>query len=212
MQIVDLTQEIDECIQVFPGSPRVSLLQWSNYETHKFASEAIFCSTHVGTHIDAPYHFNMSGSTVEKISLEKLIVQDKIKVLKIERNDDEKIEIDDLKNHEIMENDSILINTNWSKNKDLDKYFSNSPGLSKAAANYLAEIKINLIGIDSPNIDPATDNEFSSHKIFSESNILVIENLMNLDKLLNSRFTLIALPLKLKNCSGAPIRAVAILN
>lgn len=212
MQIVDLTQEIDECIQVFPGSPRVSLLQWSNYETHKFASEAIFCSTHVGTHIDAPYHFNMSGSTVEKISLEKLIVQDKIKVLKIEKKDDEKIEIDDLKNHEIMENDSILINTNWSKNKDLDKYFSNSPGLSKAAANYLAEIKINLIGIDSPNIDPATDNEFSSHKIFSESNILVIENLMNLDKLLNSRFTLIVLPLKLKNCSGAPIRAVAILN
>jgi len=212
LQIVDLTQEIDECIQVFPGSPRVSLLQWSNYGTHKFASEAIFCSTHVGTHIDAPYHFNMSGSTVEKISLEKLIVQDKIKVLKIEKKDDEKIEIDDLKNHEIMENDSILINTNWSKNKDLDKYFSNSPGLSKAAANYLAEIKINLIGIDSPNIDPATDNEFSSHKIFSESNILVIENLMNLDKLLNSRFTFIALPLKLKNCSGAPIRAVAILD
>lgn len=212
MQIVDLTQEIDEFIQVFPGSPRVSLLQWSNYETHKFASEAIFCSTHVGTHVDAPYHFNMNGSTVEKISLEKLIVQDKIKVLKIEKNDDEKIEIDDLKNHEIMENDSILINTNWSKNKDLDKYFSNNPGLSKAAANYLAEIKINLIGIDSPNIDPATDNEFSSHKIFSESNILVIENLMNLDKLLNIRFTLIALPLKLKNCSGAPIRAVAILN
>jgi arylformamidase len=212
LQIVDLTQEIDECIQVFPGSPRVSLLQWSNYETHKFASEAIFCSTHVGTHVDAPYHFNMNGSTVEKISLEKLIVQDKIKVLKIEKKDDEKIEIDDLKNHEIMENDSILINTNWSKNKDLDKYFSNNPGLSKAAANYLAEIKINLVGIDSPNIDPATDNEFSSHKIFSESNILVIENLMNLDKLLNSRFTLIALPLKLKNCSGAPIRAVAILN
>lgn len=212
MQIVDLTQEIDECIQVFPGSPRVSLLQWSNYETHKFASEAIFCSTHVGTHIDAPYHFDMSGSTVEKISLEKLIVQDKIKVLKIEKKDDEKIEIDDLKNHEIMENDSILINTNWSKNKDLDKYFSNSPGLSKAAANYLAEIKINLIGIDSPNIDPATDNEFSSHKIFSKSNILVIENLMNLDKLLNSRFTFIALPLKLKNCSGAPVRAIAILD
>ena len=79
MQIVDLTQEIDECIQVFPGSPRVSLLQWSNYETHKFASEAIFCSTHVGTHIDAPYHFNMSGSTVEKISLEKLIVQARFK-------------------------------------------------------------------------------------------------------------------------------------
>ena len=92
----------------------------------------------------------------------------------------------------------------------MNKYFTNSPGLSKAAAKYLAEIKINLVGIDSPNIDPATDEDFGSHRIFSENNILILENLMNLDKLLNKRFTLIALHLKLKNCSGSPIRAIAI--
>ncbi|HEU5119566.1 MAG TPA: cyclase family protein [Candidatus Nitrosocosmicus sp.] len=210
MQIIDLTQEIDESTQVFPGSPKVSLLQWSNYESHKFASEVIFCSTHIGTHIDAPYHFKRGGCTVESISLGKLIVQDKIKVLKIERKDNEIIEIDDLKNQQIMENDSILINTDWSKYKNMKKYFTKNPGLSKAAADYLAKIKINLIGIDSPNIDPASDGEFSSHKIFSENNIPILENLMNLDKLLNKKFTLIALPLKLKNCSGSPIRAVAI--
>jgi kynurenine formamidase len=210
MQIIDLTQEIDEGTQVFPGSPKVSLLQWSNYESHKFASEVIFCSTHIGTHIDAPYHFKRGGCTVEGISLGKLIVRDKIKVLKIERKDNEIIEIDDLKNQRIMENDSILINTDWSKYKNMKKYFTKNPGLSKAAADYLAEIKINIIGIDSPNIDLASDREFSSHKIFSENNIPILENLMNLDKLLNKKFTLIALPLKLKNCSGSPIRAVAI--
>ena len=210
MQIIDLTQEIDESTQVFPGSPKVSLLQWSNYESHKYASEVIFCSTHIGTHIDAPYHFKRGGCTVESISLDKLIVRDKIKVLRIEKKDDEKIEIDDLDNQQIMENDSILINTDWSKYKNMDKYFTKSPGLSKAAAEYLAKIKINLVGIDSPNIDPASDGEFSSHKIFSESNIPILENLTNLDKLLNKKFTLIALPLKLKNCSGSPIRAVAI--
>ncbi len=210
MQIIDLTQEIDESTQVFPGSPKVSLLQWSNYESHKYASEVIFCSTHIGTHIDAPYHFKRGGCTVESISLDKLIVRDKIKVLRIEKKDDEKIEIDDLDNQQIMENDSILINTDWSKYKNMDKYFTKSPGLSKAAAEYLANIKINLVGIDSPNIDPASDREFSSHKIFSESNTPILENLTNLDKLLNKKFTLIALPLKLKNCSGSPIRAVAI--
>jgi len=210
LQIIDLTQEIDESTQVFPGSPKVSLLQWSNYESHKFASEVIFCSTHIGTHIDAPYHFKRDGCTVESISLDKLVVRDKIKVLRIEKKDDEKIEIDDLDNQQIMKNDSILINTDWSKYKNMDKYFTKSPGLSKAAAEYLAKIKINLVGIDSPNIDPASDREFSSHKIFSESNTPILENLTNLDKLLNKKFTLIALPLKLKNCSGSPIRAVAI--
>lgn len=212
MKIIDLTQEIDEDTQVFPGSPRVSLLQWSNHRSHKYASEVIFSSTHIGTHIDAPYHFKSGGCTVENIPLDKLIIQDKIRVLRIEKKDDEKIEIDDLVNQQIEEKDSILINTDWSKYKNTDKYFDKSPGLSKAAAEYLVKIKINLIGIDSPNIDPGSDEEFNSHKIFSESNIPILENLMNLDKLLNKKFTLIALPLKLKNCSGSPIRAVALVE
>ncbi|MDQ3083557.1 MAG: cyclase family protein, partial [Thermoproteota archaeon] len=116
MQIIDLTLEIDEYIQVFPDSPNVSILQWSNFDNHKYASEVLFSSTHVGTHVDAPYHFQKHGITVEKISLNRLIINENLKVLKIEKEDDEKIEVSDLRNHDIMKNDTILINTNWVLN------------------------------------------------------------------------------------------------
>lgn len=211
MQIIDLTLEIDEYIQVFPDSPNVSILQWSNFDNHKYASEVLFSSTHVGTHVDAPYHFQKHGITVEKISLNRLIINKNLKVLKIEKEDDEKIEVSDLRNHDIMKNDTILINTNWVLNRSLDKYFNKNPGLSEAAAKYLAEAEINLVGIDGPSIDPATDHDFNSHRIFSANDIPIIENLINLDKLLNKKFTFVALPLKLKNCSGSPIRALAII-
>ena len=211
MQIIDLTLEIDEYIQVFPDSPNVSILQWTNFDNHKYASEVLFSSTHVGTHVDAPYHFQKHGITVEKISLNRLIINENLKVLKIEKEDDEKIEVSDLRNHDIMKNDTVLINTNWVLNRSLDKYFNKNPGLSEAAAKYLAEAEINLIGIDGPSIDPATDHDFNSHRIFSANNIPIIENLINLDKLLNKNFTFVALPLKLKNCSGSPIRALAII-
>jgi arylformamidase len=211
LHIIDLTLEIDEHIQVFPDSPKVNILQWSNFDNHKYVSEVWFSSTHVGTHVDAPYHFQKHGITVEKIHLSRLTIYKNIKVLKIEKEDDEKIEVDDLRNYGIMKNDTILINTNWVLNRALDKYFNKNPGLSEAAAKYLAEAEINLVGIDGPSIDPATDHDFNSHRIFSANDIPIIENLMNLDKLLNKKFTFVALPLKLKNCSGSPVRALAIM-
>lgn len=211
MHIIDLTLEIDEHVQVFPDSPKVNILQWSNFDNHKYTSEVLFCSTHVGTHVDAPYHFQKHGITVEKIPLSRLTISENIKVLKIEKEDDEKIEVDDLRNYYIMKNDTILINTNWVLNRALDKYFNKNPGLSEAAAKYLAETEINLVGIDGPSIDPATDHDFNSHRIFSANDIPIIENLINLDKLLNKKFTFMALPLKLKNCSGSPVRALAIM-
>ncbi len=211
MHIIDLTLEIDEHIQVFPDSPKVNILQWSNFDNHKYVSEVLFSSTHVGTHVDAPYHFQKHGITVEKIPLSRLTINENIKVLKIEKEDDEKIEVDDLRNYDIMKNDTILINTNWVLNRALDKYFNKNPGLSEAATKYLAEAEINLVGIDGPSIDPATDHDFNSHRIFSANDIPIIENLINLDKLLNKKFTFVALPLKLKNCSGSPVRALAIM-
>lgn len=212
MNIIDLSQDIDINTQVFPGSPNVNLLKWTNFETHKYASEALFCSTHVGTHIDAPFHFNKNGITVEKIPLERLVIDNNIKVIKIDKGENESIEVHDLDNYNINANDTILINTNWSNNSKLKKYFEMNPGLSEEAAMYLAGKRINLIGIDSPSIDPAYDTEFISHKIFSNNNILIIENLINLDKLLGKNYIkLIVLPLRLKECSGSPVRALAVV-
>jgi kynurenine formamidase len=43
-------------------------------------------------------------------------------------------------------------------------------------------------------------------------NIPAFENLTNLDKLPNKGFYIVALPMKIKGGSGAPLRIVAFLN
>jgi kynurenine formamidase len=201
-----------ESTQVFPGSPNLKILKWSNYDLHQYDSEVIFATTHLGTHIDAPIHFNSGGEPVEEIPLKKTVVLDNTKVLKIIKNDHEDIGVNEIKKYSIEKNDTVLIYTGWSSNKLKDKYFKNNPGLSKMAAEYLSDLEINLVGIDSPSIDPAFDKEFSSHKIFSSKSIPIVENLINLDKIKKDNFVFIALPLKLKNCSGSPVRAVAIIK
>jgi len=71
---------------------------------------------------------------------------------------------------------------------------------------------INAIGIDTPSIDYGKSEFFKSHVILLSENIPVFENLTNLDQLPASGFEIIALPMKIKGGSGAPLRIVAILN
>ncbi len=88
-------------------------------------------------------------------------------------------------------------------------YFTNNPGLSKSATDYLVSKKINLVGIDSPSIDLGIDKSFTAHKILAKNDILIVENLSNLEKIPNLEFNFIILPLKLKDATGSPVRAIA---
>ena len=82
--------------------------------------------------------------------------------------------------------------------------------MSESGAKYLASKKINLVGIDSPSIDLGKNQKFTVHKILAKNNILIVENLSNLNKIPSYNFNFIILPLKLKDATGSPVRAIAI--
>jgi kynurenine formamidase len=43
----------------------------------------------------------------------------------------------------------------------------------------------------------------------SKNNILIVENLVNLNKIPSKEFNFTILPLKLKDATGSPVRAIA---
>jgi len=96
-----------------------------------------------------------------------------------------------------------------AKNLKNDNYFTENPGLDPSSAKYLASKKTNLVGIDSPSIDLGKDESFTVHKILSKNNILIVENLTNMNKIQSKEFDFTILPLKLKDATGSPVRAVA---
>ena len=78
--------------------------------------------------------------------------------------------------------------------------------ISKELGTFLVEKKIKMIGIDMPSPDRYP---FEIHKLFFENNILIIENLTNLNKLLEvDNFEIIAFPLKIE-AEAALVRVVA---
>ena len=212
MKILDLTLTISDSIPTFPGSPTPSFIPWENIKDDGYNLELLFLSTHTGTHLDAPHHFLEKGTKIHEINVKRLVCN--AVLIKLRKKNGETIKKDDIvkfekKHGKIAASSSVIFWTGWQKNLLRDFYFAKNPGLSVSAANYLASKKINLVGTDTPSIDLGSDSKFSVHHILAKNNILIVENLANLDKINSTNFHLVIAPLKLKNATGSPVRALA---
>lgn len=199
------------------------------YTANNFAS-----AEHGGTHIDAPIHFSKDRQSVDEIPLERLIgpavlIDVASKALK---DRDYLISTGDIQqweestNGKIPKGSIVLLRTGYSQfYPDREKYMGTNqrgeqavkllhfPGLSPEAAKWLvANRNINAIGIDTPSIDYGQSEYFQSHVALMSADIPAFENLTNLDKLPAKGFHVVALPMKIKGGSGAPLRIIALIQ
>jgi arylformamidase len=71
----------------------------------------------------------------------------------------------------------------------------------------LADLGVQLVGIDTASIDPADSKALPSHQVIRRRGLRVLENLL-LDDVPEGDYELIALPLKLMTADASPVRAV----
>lgn len=207
MRVIDLTMRITPSIKVFPGSPQPSFVPWSRFDSHGYDSEAMFMSTHTGTHIDAPSHFAPGLASIDRIPAGRLVCN--AVLIKTPKRPNQLIEREDL-GRQIRQSDSVVIATGWEKRATKHNYMTENPGLSADAAKYLARKKVNAVAIDGPSIDAGIDAKFTAHNILLPHGILAVENLCNVGRITASRFTLVLSPLKLGGATGSPARVFAI--
>jgi kynurenine formamidase len=209
MRVIDLTMRITPSIRVFPGSPQPSFIPWSRFDSHGYDSEAMFMSTHTGTHVDAPSHFAPGMSSIDRVPASRLVCS--AVLIRANKRANQLVERKDFAGGQIREGDAVVIATGWERRVASSNYMTENPGLSKQAAKYLTRKKVNAVAIDGPSIDAGVDEKFTAHKILLPRNILVVENLCNMSKISTNRFTLVLSPLKLGGATGSPARALAIV-
>ena len=103
----------------------------------------------------------------------------------------------------------------WFKYWKTNCYYDNFPFFSEEAVQYLVDSGLRVMALDTPSPDSVKDigskKDSPNHKLLLKKGIILIEYLANTDKLLNdSKYSLIALPLKLKDIDGSPARVIAI--
>ena len=212
MEIIDLSHRLETGMPVFPGTPSPTFSTPFTVEKDGFKETHLDILTHVGTHIDCPAHMLESDITTDNVPLDRFY--GKATVIDCRKLETLEITHEYLQKHEqnIINSDFVLLRTDHSDWWGTDKYFSPFPTLTVEAAQYLVEKGVKGIGLDVISIDAVDAKKYIIHEIILGNKISIIENLTNLKDLPISEFYFSALPLKIKEGDGSPVRAVAIIH
>ncbi|NIA69551.1 cyclase family protein [Pelagibius litoralis] len=217
--IIDLTMELREGIITFPvhWHPTVEISQLGRFEVEGRETRKVTLGTHTGTHVDAPRHFVPGGMTVENVPLDSCYGPARVLDFS-DLADFSEISVELLKERlGDAHPPRLVFRYGWDNRLDSLEYYSHHPYLSEAACHYLVERGVVLVGFDAPMPDNPKNGrgcelDSPNHNILLGNGVIILEYLINLSQIPKQDFILSALPLKIKNGDGAPVRAVAILN
>lgn len=208
MGYYDLSQPIDERMPNYPGDPLPQVRQLPDIEP-PWRVSFISLGSHNGTHIDSPFHCIPGGKSIDQFEVSRFILPGVM------------VDIPNLEDYQPIGADkliaalpddpvsgAVLIRTGWSRFWYEERYWK-FPYLSVQAAEFLVELGVSLVGIDTLSIDPPSGDDASAHYALLGNDILIVENL-RLDQLLpGRRYHFSFLPLLIPGADGSPIRAVA---
>lgn len=228
MRLVDLSREIYHKEPSNPGAIPPQIWVWRTHEEtkplhtsgHSSTTRLITLGDHSSTHVDAPLHFDArpGAADIASVPLERFygpaICVDVSTTRREGWIDVEDIQAGLLKDRlAIAPGDIVLLYTgHYARTYPRPEFFTDYPGLTTEAARWLHEQGVQNFGVEGPNPGHPSDRDFWVHVVCCETGMIHMEGLANLEEVVGQRFTFIGFPLKLRNGTGSPIRAVAVLD
>lgn len=204
MRIIDISMLIHRDMPVYKNreEKRPRHYVQSSIPPQTVNDSSIDMNLHTGTHLDSPFHMIEGGSPTEFLPLERLICKARvIDLTQVEAGITEA----DLKPHDIKAGEFILLKTRNSFNKGGGEQFVY---VEMSGAKHLAARGIHGVGIDTPGIEREQPGHETHISLLSQD-IIILEGL-ELAHVAPGTYTLIALPVKIKDADGAPTRAVLV--
>jgi kynurenine formamidase len=213
---IDLSHTIENGLVTYKGLPAPVICDYlSREESKKFYEEGtqfqigkIEMVSNTGTYIDCPFHRYEHGKDLAETGLERFADLDGL-VIHVPFRDTLAITERHLRGYEIRHR-AVLVHTGWGDAYwNTPAYYEHHPYLTKEAAEYLRDCDVQLVGIDSHNIDDTAGKSRPVHSTLLGAEILIVEHLCNLYLLPGDGFLFSAIPPKFKGVGTFPVRAMA---
>ena len=203
MKIFDVSVELNEKTVIYPGNVPLEISVHHEMPEHSTHLSKITMGSHTGTHVDAPRHAVEGGATLDAISLKTFVGP--CRVLDFTGSVGT-VSVSDLKREKVKKGERILVKTQNSL-RGFETFYDNYIYLDGDAADYLAELGIQLFGIDYFSVKQRGSKDQRPHTSLLAKNIPIIEGL-DLSKVPAEAYTLVCLPLKFTGIEGGPARVV----
>lgn len=203
---IDISISIQSAMPIWPGDPAYQIKRFVRMEDgNDMNVSQISCSVHLGTHVDAPYHYVAGGKTIETLLLDTLIGPTVVAAIP----DVAQITAADLAALNLSTDTTrLLLKTNNSTlwQQGTTQFAEDFVALSADAAQWLVDHNIKLIGVDYLSVQGYHDGP-ATHQILLGADVIIVEGL-NLSAVAPGSYELFCLPIKLVGSDGAPARAV----
>jgi arylformamidase len=202
---IDVSVNLKNGMVYWPGDPPARISHALDMERGDPCTVSLLeMGAHTGTHMDAPAHFVRGGIGIDQMPLDTAIGSARV----IPIRDRQSIKTDELVRHSIRRGERVLFKTHNSDHCwDTDRFVEDFVYLSAAAAQYLAERQVRLVGIDYLSVGGFRADGVETHQALLQAGIWIIEGL-NLKRVRPGRVQLVCLPLKIAGADGAPCRAI----
>lgn len=209
MRVIDLSLPVYNEMPVYPGDPKVFFMKYRSINPDGYNLTQFLMGSHTGTHLDVPLHFVDGGQSIDKFPPESFMGEAYVVDLSYKKAEED-ITPEDLAPYEdkIQPETKLLLRTDWYKVLPDRRYFKEQPRISYELALWLVEKKVSLLGLETPTINPVDNKKL--HQTLLSGGIILVEALAHLDEIKKDKVFFIALPLKIVNGDGSPVRAVAI--
>ena len=227
-RLLDLTQEIYQGMNVYPGHLKTVIWEHHTHEETKknfeggfsYQSRGLLMSDHGPTHVDALSHLDPrpDAPTIDKMPL-NLFYGTAICIDLSHKEPQTYISASDMDDAvskspvKLQKGDILLLYTaTYNRRQGTREYLSQYPGLDESGSNWLVEQGVKTFGVDSPSPDNPISRTYPCHMMCRKYGITHFENLANLDQVVGRRFTFMGFPLRIRGGTGSPVRTVALLE
>jgi kynurenine formamidase len=228
MRIVDLSQEIDNGVPVYPGHLKTVLFDHASHDETRprfeggfsFQTKGLLMNDNGPTHVDSFSHLDPdpAAATIDQMPLDlfygEALCLDVSRVPP--RTDIGPADLDHAladSGQPLSEGDILLLYTaTWNRHGGTPAYLTEFPGLGEAGSQWLLDHGVKAFGVDSSTPDNPASTTYPCHMMCRRHHVTHYENLASLDQVAGTRFVFAGFPLRLKGAHGGPTRAVALIG
>jgi len=203
---------IDLTLSLTHGQRGVAFETARTVEKDGWNARTLHLYSHCGTHMDSPLHFGVSEQTIDEFPLGDCM--GKAWVVRIAGDCTRRlITVSDLGTvaETLEKGDSLLLQTGWSHFVNEDKYRDALPRISDELAKWCVTKGVKMLGVEPPSVADVHNLEEVTriHRILLSGGVIIVEGLTHLELLKGPTVFFMALPLKVADGDGAPVRALA---
>jgi len=199
--MIDITRRLYNGHPVWPGDTAYCYELVSQISHGDSVNVGKLSTTiHLGTHLDAPWHYVDNGGKLETVPLTALIGPCRV----VDARGQTELDVPFLKTLGQLSERTLFYTGQPNDWKTFPQAYMQ---VNPAAAEYMGQHGVKLYATDCPSVDTLTSKDLPGHKAFARAGVYILEGLA-LEGVAPGNYELIALPLRLEGADGSPVRAV----